>query len=121
MTTSVDVSYDPSMVTALQHGTWMDDEGFKKTCIKEKKKRGGIHQPLYGFEHIERSAKLLDYFLRSNKSNINQYIGSGLHAETGCRKVYAGKVFEEQKKSHGIEGDDWEWQWRLEGLPASGM
>ena len=44
----VDVSYDPSKVTALQHSTWMDEEGFKKTCIKEKKKRGGIHQPLYG-------------------------------------------------------------------------
>ena len=29
----VDVSYDPSMVTALQHGTWMDEEGFKKTDI----------------------------------------------------------------------------------------
>jgi len=26
----------------------MDEEGFKKTCIKEKKKRGGIHQPFYG-------------------------------------------------------------------------
>jgi len=26
----------------------MDEEGFKKTCIKEKKKRGGIHQPIYG-------------------------------------------------------------------------
>jgi len=38
------VSYDPSMVTALQHG----EEGFKKTCIKEKKKRGDIHQPFYG-------------------------------------------------------------------------
>jgi len=25
-----------------------------------------------GFEHIELPAKLLDYFLRSNKSNINQ-------------------------------------------------
>jgi len=25
----------------------MDEDGFKKTCIKEKKKRGGIHQPLY--------------------------------------------------------------------------
>jgi len=43
----VDVSYDLSMVTALQHGTWMDEEGFKRTCIKEKEKRGGIHQPLY--------------------------------------------------------------------------
>jgi len=25
----------------------MDEEGFKKTCIKEKGTRGGIHQPLY--------------------------------------------------------------------------
>ena len=43
----VDVSYDPSMVTALHH-TWMDEEGFKKTCIREKKKSGDIHQPFYG-------------------------------------------------------------------------
>ena len=35
----VDVSYDPSMVTALQHGTWMDEERFKNTCIKEKDQR----------------------------------------------------------------------------------
>ena len=42
------ISYDLSMVTALQHGTWMNEEGFKKTCIKEKKKKGGIHQPFYG-------------------------------------------------------------------------
>jgi len=47
-TRRVDVSYDPSMVTALQHGTWMDEEGFKRTCIREKKKRGDIHQPFYG-------------------------------------------------------------------------
>jgi len=44
----VDVSYNPSTVTALQHGTWMDEEGFKKTCIRENKKRGDIHQPFYG-------------------------------------------------------------------------
>jgi len=86
----VDVSFDPSMVTALQHGTWIDKEGSKRTCIKEQKKRGGIHQPLYGtwvedfmlrqdagrfmlFEHIELPAKLLDYFLRSYKSKINQW------------------------------------------------
>jgi len=43
-----DVSYEPSMITALQHGTWMDEEGLKKTCMKENGKRGGIHQPLYG-------------------------------------------------------------------------
>ena len=35
----VDVSCDPSMVTALRHGTWMDEESFKKTCVKEKKKK----------------------------------------------------------------------------------
>jgi len=42
----VNVSYDARMVTALQHGTWMDEEGFKETCIREKKKRGDIYQPL---------------------------------------------------------------------------
>jgi len=26
----------------------MDEEGFKKTYIREKKKRGDIHQPFYG-------------------------------------------------------------------------
>ena len=37
-----------TMVTAVQHGTWMDEVCFKKTCIKVNKKRGGIQQPLYG-------------------------------------------------------------------------
>jgi len=36
------------MGTALRHGTWMDEESFKKTCIKEKEKLGGTHQPFYG-------------------------------------------------------------------------
>ena len=44
----VHVSHDPNMVAALQHGTWMDKEGFKKTCIRKEKKRGGTHQPFYG-------------------------------------------------------------------------
>jgi len=26
-----------------------------------------------------------------------RYMGSGLHAETGCRKVYAGEVFSDKK------------------------
>jgi len=26
----------------------MDEESFKKTCIQEKEKVGGIHQPFYG-------------------------------------------------------------------------
>jgi len=77
----VDISYDPSMVTALQHGTWMDEERLysmvhgwmrrvSKRLIKEKEKKGR-HPPA---------------FLR--------YMGSRLHAETGCRKVYAGEVSE---------------------------
>ena len=36
------------MVTDLRHGTWMDEESFKKNCIKEKEERGDTHQPLYG-------------------------------------------------------------------------
>jgi len=28
----VDVSYDPRMITDQQQGTWMEEEGFKKTC-----------------------------------------------------------------------------------------
>jgi len=47
------------MVTALRHGTWMDEERLKKTCIKEKKKRGGIHQPFYG-------TWVADFMLRHN-------------------------------------------------------
>ena len=66
----VDVSYDPSLVSALQHGTWMEEEGFKKTCIKEKRKKG-----------------------RHPTASL-QYMVSRLHAETGCRKVYAGEVSE---------------------------
>jgi len=44
----VDISYDPSTVMALRHGTWMDKDNFKQTCIEEKDKRGGTHQPFYG-------------------------------------------------------------------------
>jgi len=40
----VHVSYDPRMVTAVQYGTWMDEESFTKTCMMEKGKRGGTHQ-----------------------------------------------------------------------------
>ena len=36
------------MVTALWHGTWMDEESFKKPCIKEKGTPGGIHKTFYG-------------------------------------------------------------------------
>ena len=80
----VNVSCDPSMVTALQHGTWMDEEGFKKTCIREKKKRGGIYQPFYG-------TWVADFMLRQDAG-----------------RFMLGKYLSE-KKSHGGEGDDWGW------------
>jgi len=35
----------------LRHGTWVDEEGFKRTCIEDKGKRkekgGNTHQPFY--------------------------------------------------------------------------
>jgi len=51
------------MVTALQHGTWMDEEGFKKAVIKEKKKRGVIHQPLY-------STWVAEFMLRQDAGRV---------------------------------------------------
>ena len=81
-TRRVDVCYDPSMVTALRHGTWMDEEGFKKTCIKENPKRETIHQPSYG-------AWVADFMLRQDagKSMLEKYLSD--------------------QKSHGSETDDW--------------
>ena len=65
------VSYDPSMVTALWHGIRMDEESFtgKKTCIKEKEKRGGIHQPFYG-------TWIMDFMLRQDagKFMLGKYL-----------------------------------------------
>jgi len=43
----VNISYDPSMVMALRHDARMDKERFKKTCIKEIEKKGGIDQSFY--------------------------------------------------------------------------
>ena len=71
----VNVSYDPSMSTALQHGIWMDEEGFKKTCIREKKNRGDIHQPFYGtwvadfMLRQEAGRFMLGKYLRDRKSH----------------------------------------------------
>jgi len=47
------------MVTSLQHGICTDEEGFKKTCIREKKKRGDIHRSFYG-------TWVADFMLRQN-------------------------------------------------------
>jgi len=47
------------------------------THTKKNRKKNVRKKPMFTnvkkrFEHIELPAKILDYFLRSNKSNINQ-------------------------------------------------
>jgi len=45
------------MMTALQHGTWMNEERLQRTRIKEKEKKpeGSIHQSFYGTWALYRS------------------------------------------------------------------
>ena len=80
----VHVSYDPSMVPALQHGTWMDEEGLKKTCIKERKQKRGIHQPFYG-------TWVADFMLRQDagKFMLGKYLSDKKNPSEGrqCRKT----------------------------------
>jgi len=71
----VDVRNDLSMVTALRHGTWMDEESFKKDLYQ-----GDVGK-----------SKHAPAFLR--------HMGNGLQAEIACRKFDAGKVFEQQTNS----------------------
>ena len=71
------------MVTALRHNTWMDEEIFRKTCIKEKKKRGSIHQPFYGtwvedFMLIQDAERfMMGKYLSHQKSHGKETIGDG--------------------------------------------
>jgi len=48
----------------------MDEDGFKETCVEEKEKRGGIHQPLYG-------TWLADFMLRQDAGRfiLGKYLG----------------------------------------------
>jgi len=41
----------------------MDEDGFKKTCIKENKSRGGIHPPFYG-------TWVADFMLRQDAERV---------------------------------------------------
>jgi len=59
----VDESYDLRTATAPQHGTWMDEERLKKTCIKKKGKRASIHQSFY-------STWVLDFMLRQDAGKL---------------------------------------------------
>jgi len=99
------VSYDPSMVTALQHGTWMDQKGFNKTCIKEKEQRRGTHQPCQG-------AWVADFMLRrdAEKFMLAKYLSDQTHpmkpketiGDGGGRK-YANSQFFDQHRQDAIK------------------
>ena len=66
---------------------WMDEESFKKTCIREKKKRGDIHQPFYG-------TWVADFMLRQDAGRFILW------------------KYLSDKKSRDGEGDDWRWRWQ---------
>jgi len=83
------VNYDPSMVTSLQHVSWMDQERFRETCsIKEKGKRGGIFQPFYG-------SWVVDFMLRQDAEMLGKYLNDKNSFEAkessgnGCGNNYA--------------------------------
>jgi len=92
------------MVTALQNGTWMDEESFKKTCIREKKKRGDINQPFYG-------TWVADFMLRQD---VGRFICCGSILVTkipmasketigdGGGRKYANRHFSDQNRQDAI-------------------
>jgi len=99
----VDVSYDQSVVTALQHGTWMDEEGFKKTCIREKKKMGHTHQPFYGtwvadFMLRQDAGRFIlgKYLSDKNPMAVKETIGDGIG------RKYANSQFSDQNRQDAI-------------------
>jgi len=51
-----------------------EEEGGQEDRVDTHKKCGWAWEYVSYLEHIELPAKLLDYFLRSNKSNINQCV-----------------------------------------------
>ena len=69
-------------MTTTRHRSLVERDGrkalFKLETLHTQKKKMS-EKPILSnlknrFEHIELPAKLLDYFLRSNKSNINQFV-----------------------------------------------
>jgi len=80
----------------------MDEEVFKKTCIKEKKKRGGIHQPLYGtwvadfMLRQDAGRFMLGKYLSDQKIPAKDTIGDG-----GGRK-YTNNQFSDQNRQDAI-------------------
>jgi len=61
-----------SLVERGRRKAFVRDKGLAHAHKKEIRKTQNSRIQKKGFEHIELPAKLLDCFLRSNKSNINQ-------------------------------------------------
>jgi len=100
-TRRVDVSYDLSMVMALRHGTWMDEESLKKTCIQKKEKRGGIHQPFYGTWVVDFMLKqdagkfMLEKYLSDKKKSMEAKDTCG---DGGGRNYTKSKFFNQNRQ-----------------------
>ena len=102
----VNVSYDPNMVTALQHcsSTWMDEKGFKKTCIKEKETRGDTHKSLC-------CTWVADFMLRQDAGMfmLGKYLSNKknpMEAKKaiwdGSGRKYTNSQFSDQKRQDAI-------------------
>jgi len=88
----VDVSCEPSMVTALQHGTcmvhgWM--RRVSKILLSRRRKKGEAPTSLSGY-----GTWVTDFMLRQDAG-----------------RFMLGKYLSD-KKSHGSEGDNWGWRWQ---------
>ena len=91
------------MVKALQHGTWMDEKCFKTTCIKERKKRGGIHQPVYGtwVEDLMLRQDAGRFMLGKYLNDKNPVVAKETIEDGGGRK-YANSQFSDQNRQDAI-------------------
>jgi len=71
------------MVTALHDGTWI----FHKTCIREKKKRGDLHQLFYG-------TWVADFMLRQDARRImlGNLLSTRHEVAIGCVRVVSIEV-----------------------------
>jgi len=81
----------------------MDEEGFKRTCIKEKEKKGGIHQPFYGrwvadfVLRQEARIFMLGKYLSDKKKSMEAKVTFG---DGGGRKYANSQFSNEDSKMH---------------------
>jgi len=105
------------MATVLRQGTWMDDEIFEKTCIREKGKRRSIHQPFHGtlitdFMLRQEAGKFMlgKYFRPKKSMEVKKMFGDGC-----CRNYAHSQSLEKMGKTQS-EG----WRLRMIARKARG-